>query len=386
MHRTITLTGPGGLADRLGPSIKAAADDIEARGEIPAALIAELRDAGAFGLFTPRELGGSETTLPIALEMYDELARLDASVAWMVWNANFGFIAALLDPVGTRQIWSEGRPDPIFATGVPEGRAKPADHGYQVSGTWPLVSGLHAADWVLVVAVISYGGEPRRTEAGLPDVRLFAVPRARVTAATTGPTTGLRGAAQGVLLLDNVTVPEALTAPLTVPAAIDRPLYRGFIPGLVLPGSAMIGLGAAAAAVDEVAGLAAGSEGGRPAWSDSPYAQVTIAQSEADLKAARLLLYAAAWALQTAGEAEAEVTAQQRADLRAAMSHAARVGRRVLTAMYELAGAAPLRPGSRLERQFRDGMAALQHADLSGEAFTAAGRVRLGLPPGLLHF
>jgi len=68
------------------------------------------------------------------------------------------------------------------------------------------------------------------------------------------------------------------------------------------------------------------------------------------------------------------------------MSHAARVGRRVLTAMYELAGASPLRPGSQLERQFRDGMAALQHADLSGEAFTAAGRVRLGLPPGLLHF
>jgi hypothetical protein len=68
------------------------------------------------------------------------------------------------------------------------------------------------------------------------------------------------------------------------------------------------------------------------------------------------------------------------------MSHAALVGRRVLTAMYELAGTAPLRPGSRPERQFRGGMAALRHAGLSGEAFTAAGRVRLGLPPGMLHF
>jgi alkylation response protein AidB-like acyl-CoA dehydrogenase len=386
MYRTKTLTGPGGLADQLGPSIKAAADS-GAYGEIPAALIAELRDAGAFGLFTPQELGGSETTLPIALEVYDELARLDASVAWLVWNANFGFIAALLGQEGIRLIWPQRRPDPIFATGVPEGRAVPADRGYQVSGTWPLVSGLHTADWVLVVATITAsGGEPRRTEAGRPDVRLFAVPRARVTVKDSGPVTGLRGAVQGDLLLENVTVPEALTAPLTVPAVIDRPLYRGFIPGLVLPGSAMIGLGAAAAAVDEVAGLAAAADDGRPARSDSPYAQVTIAQSEADLKAARLLLYSAAWALQTAGEAATAVTAQQRADLRAAMSHAALVGRRVLTAMYELGGATTLRPGSRLERQFRDGMAALQHADLSGEAFTAAGRVRLGLPPGMLHF
>jgi len=315
MYRTETLTGTGGLADRLGPSIKAAADS-EAYSEIPVALIAELRDAGAFGLFKPRELGGSETTLPIALEVYDELARLDASVAWMVWNANFGFIAALLGHEGIHLLWPEERPNPIFATGVPEGRAVPAARGYQVSGTWPLVSGLAAADWVLVVAVVSEGGEPRRTEAGLPDVRLFAVPRARVTVKDSGPVAGLRGAVRGDLLLENVTVPEALTAPLTVPAAIDRPLYRGFIPGLVLPGSAMIGLGAAAAAVDEVAGLAAAANGGRPAWSDSPYAQVTIAQSEADLKAARLL----------------------------------------------------------------------QHADLAGEAFTAAGRVRLGLPPGMLHF
>jgi alkylation response protein AidB-like acyl-CoA dehydrogenase len=381
MHSTKTLTGPGGLADRLGPSIKAAADDMEARGEIPAALIAELRDAGAFGLFTPRELGGSEVAMTVAFEVYDELARLDASLAWMVWNANFGFIAALLSEEGIRLIWPAGRPDPIFATGIPEGLAVPVAGGYQVSGTWPLVSGLSAADWVLVVAVVSEGGEPRHTEDGLPDVRFFAAPRARVTVENSGPVTGLRGAVQGDLLLENVIVPEALTARLTIPAAIDRPLYRGFLPGLVLPGSAMIGLGAAAAAVDEVAGLAV-AEGSRPAWSDRPYAQVTIAQSEADLKAARLLLYSAASALQAANE----TTAQQRADLRAAMSHAARVGRRVLTAMYELAGPAALRPGNRLERQFRDGMAALQHADLSGEAFTAAGRVRFGLPPGMLHF
>src|ERR1700729_4258601 len=75
MNITEPLTGPGGLAARLAPSIKAVTDEIEDRSDLPTALVAELRDAGAFSLLTPRELGGLEAPLTSVLAVYEELSR-----------------------------------------------------------------------------------------------------------------------------------------------------------------------------------------------------------------------------------------------------------------------------------------------------------------------
>jgi hypothetical protein len=82
------------LPSLLRPSIEAAIDESEIRGDIPATLHAELRDAGAFRLLTPREFGGSETPLTDVLRIYERFGRIDASVGLLVWNANYGFIGA----------------------------------------------------------------------------------------------------------------------------------------------------------------------------------------------------------------------------------------------------------------------------------------------------
>ncbi|MET9112320.1 hypothetical protein [Streptomyces zhihengii] len=96
-----------------------------------------------------------------------------------------------------------------------------------------------------------------------------------------------------------------------------------------------------------------------------------------------MLLRSAAGALEAAGETGREVTLDQRADLRAAMSHTAGVCRRVLVSMYELGGSTPLYRRNRVEQIFRDGMAALQHANHSADLFEAVGRVRFGHEPGV---
>jgi alkylation response protein AidB-like acyl-CoA dehydrogenase len=375
------FTGLGGLPSWLASAVGAAAAEIDERGEIPARLLAQLRDAGAYQLLTPTELGGFEVPLTSVLAVYEELGRLDASVAWIVWNGNWGFVGALLDPAGASQIWAGTEPGPVFANSGSPGAAVPAAGGYLLSGEWRLVSGINAADWVVVLAVVIEGGAPRRTEAGLPDVRLFAVPADQVTVAKTWNVSGMRATGSDDIRMDGGFVPEELAARFDVPARIDRPLYRGFVPALVLPGCSAIVLGIAAAAVEEVVRLAAtkASLGG-------PRAYAAIAEAEADLRAARLLLLAAAETLQAAGDAGSAVTAGQRAALRAAMSHAARVSRRVLVSMYELGSSSALYTGNALERQFRDGMVALQHANHSAAAFEGAGRVRLGLDPGLPLF
>ncbi|HEY6493698.1 MAG TPA: acyl-CoA dehydrogenase family protein [Trebonia sp.] len=387
MDITAPLTGPVGLAARLAPSIRAVSDEIEDLYDLPSTLVAALREAGAFSLLTPRELGGFEAPLTTALQVYEEFGRLDASVAWVVWNANFGFMGALLGDAGIRQIWPADRPGPVFANSGSPGTAVPVDGGYLVSGNWKIVSGVDAADWVVVIAVISEGAAPRLTEGGQPDVRLFAVPASQVTIKKTWHVSGMRGSGSNDVVIDDAFVAAELVGRFDVPPRIDRPLYRGFLPALVLAGCTAIVVGVAAAAIDDTVRLALTKKSVTgEAMAERPRVQSVIAASEADLDAARLLLLSAARSLQDAGEAGVAVTAEQRAALRAAMSHAARVSRRVLVDMYELASSSPLYTGDALERRFRDGMAALQHVNHSAAAFEAAGRVRLGLAPNMALF
>ena len=80
------------------------------------------------------------------------------------------------------------------------------------------------------------------------------------------------------------------------------------------------------------------------------------------------------------------MTLEKRAELRAAMSRAASVSREVIEAVYELGGSSSIYRGTTLETLFRDGMVALQHADHSAAFFEVAGRVWLGLDPGLPLF
>jgi alkylation response protein AidB-like acyl-CoA dehydrogenase len=179
-------------------------------------------------------------------------------------------------------------------------------------------------------------------------------------------------------------VPADLTIALEQRPRLNRPLYRGFLPALAIPGCTAVGIGVARSAIDEVVKLAATKPtmtGG--ALAESPHAQYAIAKSESDVLAARLLLHQAARSLQTASERNQAATIRQRAGLRAAMTHAAQVSRRTLVTMYELASSSSLYRGNPLERIFRDGMAALQHANHSAPFLEAAGRVRLGLPDGM---
>jgi indole-3-acetate monooxygenase len=379
------LTGSDGLAARLKPAMQAVADELDQRDDIPGDLLAELRDAGALRLLAPRELGGHEAPLPTVLQVYEEFGRINASVAWIVWNANYGFIGALLDPAGTERIWAAGAAEPMFANSGSPGAAVPVEGGYQLSGHWKIVSGINTADWVLLGAVIDDGGPPRFTEAGLPPgFRQFAVPAELVTIKNTWHVSGMRATGSNDVTLNDAFVPEELSVRFDVPARIDRPLYRGFIPALVLAGCSAVVLGIAATAIDELVRLAATKDDG--ALAGNPRVQSAIAESDAELRAARLLLYSAAATLQTANETGSAVTAGQRAALRAAMSHAARVSRRVLGAMYELGSSSSLYTGNPLERLFRDGMTAIQHVNHSASAFVGVGRVRLGLDPDMPLF
>jgi hypothetical protein len=98
------------------------------------------------------------------------------------------------------------------------------------------------------------------------------------------------------------------------------------------------------------------------------------------------LLLSAAATVDAAGESGEPATLDERAALHTAMCHAAEVSREVLVAMYELGASSSIYRNNPVERLFRDGMVALQHANHSAPFFEAAGRVRFGFEPGVPLF
>ena len=128
------------VARSFRPRILAERDHIEASHRLPEDLARELARDGFFRIFLPKAYGGLDLTPREALEIFEELARADASVAWCVWNGNTHWTAAQLSPEAARTI--HANPDVITANSTrASGRAQVVPGGYRVNGRWSLVSG-----------------------------------------------------------------------------------------------------------------------------------------------------------------------------------------------------------------------------------------------------
>src|SRR5215467_12823651 len=127
----------------------------------------ELARAGFFRIYLPGAYGGLDLTPMQAMEIFEELARGDASVAWCVWNGNTHWTAAQLAPEAARTVYADF--DVITANSTrASGQAQVVDGGYRVNGRWSLVSGCELATWMVLLCVIYKGEKPRLTPEGAP--------------------------------------------------------------------------------------------------------------------------------------------------------------------------------------------------------------------------
>ncbi len=114
----------------LAPEIAGAADDIEARREMPPWLLDKLRGGRFFRMLQPRSIGGAELR-PMSFALVTEaIAAADASCGWVVCQNNgCSMSAAYLAPDVAREIF--GPPTGILAWGPPGApfEAQPVDGG-----------------------------------------------------------------------------------------------------------------------------------------------------------------------------------------------------------------------------------------------------------------
>src|SRR6188474_2278294 len=162
-------------ARALRPRILASRERIEAGRRLPEDLTRDMARAGFFRVFLPAAHGGPDLTPMAALEVFEELARADASVAWCVWNGNVHWTTVQLSSEVAREIFAD--PDMVLANSTrPTGRAAVVEGGYRVNGRWSLVSGCQLSAWFILMCIVHEGDQPRLTPSGIPESRFMFCP------------------------------------------------------------------------------------------------------------------------------------------------------------------------------------------------------------------
>lgn len=152
----------------------------ETQGSLIDEWIQEIHREKYFQLFVPKSLGGLGLSLPEALQVERDLARLDGSLGWTVTlcSGALWFVGFLEDSMRC-----EVFPDPkvCFAgSGFVGGKADFHQGKYRVNGSWTYASGALHASHFTANCEIWEGGKPLLDEDGKALVKAFLLKRDEV--------------------------------------------------------------------------------------------------------------------------------------------------------------------------------------------------------------
>jgi alkylation response protein AidB-like acyl-CoA dehydrogenase len=371
-------TTPAAVLDAveaLAPGIAGRAAEIEAARRLPADLLDDLKRAGVFRLLLPASHGGIEADVPSVFHVLETLARADASVAWtvMIGSASWRDLVGL--PRSTFDGLFASGPDVAIAGAInPTGSAEPVDGGYLVNGRWSFASGCEHADWILgdcVEGVVD----------GVPQLRIAVFTPDQVVIEDTWDVSGLRGTGSHHFRVDGVVVPAERTLSLQDESScVDAPIVR--IPQLALYSHAIatVAIGLARGALDDILDLAVHKV---PLLAAAPLAtnptfQMELASAEAELSAARALLYDNADAMWAAAAHDVEPSMAERARLRACAVWMTECAASVVNRAYRAGGGSSLYSTCPLQRRLRDVHAITQHFLVRQDTLMTAGAVLAG--------
>ena len=206
---------PLARAEALVPKIAAAADEIDANRELPAAVADEMKARGLFRLLVPRSVGGEEMDWLDYLDVVRTIAYADGSVGWCLnQGAVFATTSCRAPESLAEEVW--GDPRTVVGNGPPQGAVEleTVSGGFRLTGRWMFSSGCRHANWI---AALSGGrGEPPR---------LHLLPRDDVEFIDVWQVSGLRGTGSFSFRTEDLFVPDAHTMRLDVPPREPGPVY-----------------------------------------------------------------------------------------------------------------------------------------------------------------
>lgn len=377
----VTLAELVERARELAPRLAARAQQAERLRRMPNDTIADLVGAGLLLPFVPARYGGYQLEYGRAqLALCAELGRACGSSAWIQSVlACHAWIAGMFPPAAQDAVWSEG-PRTIIATAFAPstGKAEPADGGYVLDGEWQFSSGIHAAEWLVVMA-------PAPTGDG-PQMHYFLINKKDYEILDTWYAAGLRGTGSHDVRVHEAFVPHDFT--LNVSLADGRPtpgsehngshLYRLPLWSVFLYNIGCPALGMARGALEGY--IAASSH--RPDRELSQLRQARIAESAADIDAAEALLKGDAEEINRLGRLGEPIAVAVRARWRRNVSYAVGVWARAVDRLIGSVGAHGMDIDNPVQRAFRDIHAVGNHVGLQWDNHGPLwGRIALGLEP-----
>jgi alkylation response protein AidB-like acyl-CoA dehydrogenase len=374
--------------EELLPLVRNEREAIERDRRLPGELVRALGASGVYALGVPRVIGGLEAAPAELMRAIELAATADGSTGWCVMAGVSGnLVAGYMAEAGAREVFADPA-IPVAGIAGPQGQAIRVDGGVRVSGRWTFASGITHSAWVWAGAVVMENGKPHMTAHG-PEIVHVCLRVAEIEVHDTWNVTGLCGTGSHDFSVSDAFVPAQRIFALLDPTHHRRePLYQMPPLGLYVFELAAVSLGIARCALDELTLLARDKV---PTFyqeplAQRPSAQIALARAEARLAAARALLFASAEDMWQTVRAGRTPTPREIALGRMAATQAVETAAAVTQAANTLAGGAAIFHRTSLQRHARDAEAITHHFTMSPHTWEQAGRVLLGLAPGVPVF
>jgi alkylation response protein AidB-like acyl-CoA dehydrogenase len=394
---SIASTAATGISDRehylarvrdVGPLIADSADAIERDRRLPPALLDAMHDAGLFRLLLPREYGGGELCLSDFSRVIEEIAKYDASVAWVNCQGNgCAMVAAFMGRDASKAMWDDDR-RAVLAWGPGKSTALPVDGGYRVNAKCMFASGSRHASWLGTHAtIVAEDGEPVLDANGNKTVRTMLIPAGEVEMEDIWDVMGLRGTASDGYAIRDLFVPQRSTVSRDDARERwhDGTLYLFRQTNLYACGFSGLAMGIATKMLDDFTELAKKKtpERQHSTLSQNAVVQTEYARAKIRLDAARCFQRSELDDIWRDAVATGTVTVEHRMRLRLATTHAIHEAKAAADTVYEAAGATAIFASNGFERRFRDLHTVTQQMQGRKAHYTTVGAFLLGNPPDL---
>ena len=375
-------------AEALVPVLRERAGKAEELRRLPDETVEDLHRSGLFRILQPKRVGGSELPFRSIVELVSVISGGDGSTGWVLANlAAHHWLLGMWPKQAQDEIWGES-PDNLIGSALifPRGRAKPVPGGYRLSGRWPFSSGVDAATWSLIGAIV------HDEEAGANEPRIFVLPASDFTIIDTWHVIGLAGTGSKDVSVEDVFVPEYRSVAV-------REITGGPNPGSAVNPSVLYQLPAISLFAFCIAGVSLGIAQGAIEYfvetmrtrtsyytgrslADFVTLQVHLAEATAIADAARAVILTDCDEATRIVEEGAVPSLEQRARYRRDGAYAATLCTRAVDLLFRATGGGAIYARNPLQRAFRDVHAANAHYvlnwDINGAMY---GRVALGLAP-----
>lgn len=381
-------------ARALKPVLAERAETCERLRRLPDETERALHDAGLFRVAQPKRVGGPELDVGIFVDVCAELAQVCPSTAWNFGNlASHHWMLGYCDPRIQDEIWDVS-PDTLIATSLafPCGKGVKVDGGWEVTGRWPLSSGVDNSDWNMLGFIV------RERDDGPPvDHRFALCHRSQYEIIDTWHAVGLAGTGSKDVATTKLYVPEYRT--ISAWAMNGKPHAGSQVnPGLLwkLPLLALgpyvlsgVMLGCAQGAYAEVVGAARkrnATSTGQPVGM-SQAIQIKVAEASARIDTAEMVMRRVCEHAMAVARSGQEVKHEDKLRYRRDAFFSVRLCFEAVNILMNVSGSSGLYLKNSMQRLFRDAHACNAHVMFSPDVQASLfGSHALGMsgPPPLM--